>query len=150
MTVDIECFIRHNRCDKFLNRKNMYIMQIFICKGSFHEDKSESSFYLYQLVVSMLLDVQFSMQYFVDHFSFFWPLYCLYFFYLWILITPLVSSNFSYKNFTFHRLKNLGTEMNLSNSMGRTALHAAAENGMEDIVKYLLNDCEVSSFVRMK
>ena len=40
--------------------------------------------------------------------------------------------------------------MNLSNSMGQTALHAAAENGMEDIVKYLLNDCEVSSFVRMK
>jgi ankyrin repeat protein len=40
--------------------------------------------------------------------------------------------------------------MNLSNSMGQTALHAAAVNGMEDIVKYLLNDCEVSSFVRMK
>ena len=55
MAVDMECFIRCNR-DKFLNKKNMYIMQIFICKGSFHEDKSESSFYLYQLVVSMLLD----------------------------------------------------------------------------------------------
>jgi hypothetical protein len=26
-------------------------------------------------------------------FGIFWPLYCLFFFYLWILITPLVSSN---------------------------------------------------------
>ena len=39
------------------------------------------------------------MLYDVDHYCpfFSWPLYCLFFFELWLLITPLVSWNFSYK-----------------------------------------------------
>ncbi|OPL33171.1 hypothetical protein AM593_09901, partial [Mytilus galloprovincialis] len=39
-------------------------------------------------------------------------------------------------------------DMNLSNSAGRTALHAAAENGIKVVVEFLINVCEVSPFVR--
>ncbi|VDI29999.1 glutaminase, partial [Mytilus galloprovincialis] len=49
---------------------------------------------------------------------------------------------------TIKRLFKLGTDMNLPNSAGRTALHAAAENGMKHIVDYLIDKCEVSPFVR--
>ena len=46
----------------------------------------------WSLVGFMLLNLQFSVQYFVDHcLSFFvWPLYCLSSFDLWILITPFL------------------------------------------------------------
>lgn len=46
------------------------------------------------------------------------------------------------------RLNDKKTDMNLSNAMGQTALHAAVENGMEVIVDYLINICKVSPFVR--
>ncbi|XP_052103446.1 uncharacterized protein LOC127736920 [Mytilus californianus] len=49
---------------------------------------------------------------------------------------------------TIKRLFKLETDMNLPNSAGRTALHAAAENGMINIVNYLIDKCEVSPFVR--
>ncbi|XP_063430338.1 putative ankyrin repeat protein RF_0381 [Mytilus trossulus] len=49
---------------------------------------------------------------------------------------------------TIKRLFKLGTDVNLPNSAGRTALHAAAENGMKHIVDFLIDTCEVSPFVR--
>lgn len=41
-------------------------------------------------------------------------------------------------------------DMNLANSIGRTALHAAFENGRTNIVEYLIDICEVSPFVRCR
>lgn len=48
------------------------------------------------------------------------------------------------------RLRELGTDMNLANDSGQTAIHAAVESGMEDIVDYLIKECEVSPFVRWR
>ncbi|OPL33931.1 hypothetical protein AM593_08023, partial [Mytilus galloprovincialis] len=41
-----------------------------------------------------------------------------------------------------------GVDMDLSNSAGRTALHAAAVNGIEKVVDILIDECKVSPFVR--
>jgi hypothetical protein len=46
---------------------------------------------------SLVLFVCFVGSLFVPLYFFFWPLCCLFFFDIWILITPLVSSNSSYK-----------------------------------------------------
>lgn len=48
------------------------------------------------------------------------------------------------------RLYTKGTDMNLANSMGKTALHAAVENGLKEIVDYLIDKCRVSPFVRWR
>ena len=40
--------------------------------------------------------------------------------------------------------------MNLQDSSGQTALHAAAKNGTVNIVTYLLEECKVSPFVRAR
>ncbi|CAG2193242.1 MIB [Mytilus edulis] len=48
------------------------------------------------------------------------------------------------------RLHELETDMNLANDSGQTAIHAAVESGMEDIVDYLIKECEVSPFVRWR
>lgn len=40
--------------------------------------------------------------------------------------------------------------MNLSNSGGRTALHAAVENKSKHVVEYLIDVCAVSPFVRWR
>ena len=58
--------------------------------------------YNVKLKTQVLLNLQFSVQFFVDHWlfiisSFFvWPLHCLPFFDLWLPITLLASTNFSY------------------------------------------------------
>ncbi|XP_052105062.1 serine/threonine-protein phosphatase 6 regulatory ankyrin repeat subunit B-like isoform X2 [Mytilus californianus] len=49
---------------------------------------------------------------------------------------------------TLRRLQQLGVDMDLSNSAGRTALHAAAVNGIEKVVDFLIEECKVSPFVR--
>ncbi|VDI29995.1 60kDa lysophospholipase [Mytilus galloprovincialis] len=49
---------------------------------------------------------------------------------------------------TLRRLRKEGVDMDLSNSAGRTALHAAAQNGIEKVVKFLIDECAVSPFVR--
>ncbi|CAC5360680.1 unnamed protein product [Mytilus coruscus] len=49
---------------------------------------------------------------------------------------------------TLRRLQQLGVDMDLSNSAGRTALHAAAVNGIENVVDFLIDECKVSPFVR--
>ncbi|CAG2252429.1 unnamed protein product [Mytilus edulis] len=46
------------------------------------------------------------------------------------------------------KLQQLGVDMDLSNSAGRTALHAAAVNGIEKVVDFLIVECKVSPFVR--
>ncbi|CAC5370839.1 unnamed protein product [Mytilus coruscus] len=51
---------------------------------------------------------------------------------------------------TIKRLRELGTDMDLANYSGQTALHAAVEMGMEEIVDYLIKECEVSPFVRWR
>ena len=47
---------------------------------------------------SLVLCVMFCRSLFVLLSFFFWPLCCLFFFNLWLLITSLVSSNFSYRH----------------------------------------------------
>ncbi|XP_071164693.1 CARD- and ANK-domain containing inflammasome adapter protein-like isoform X2 [Mytilus edulis] len=49
---------------------------------------------------------------------------------------------------TLRRLQEQGVDMDLSNSAGRTALHAAAVNGIEKVVDFLIDECKVSPFVR--
>ncbi|CAC5360683.1 unnamed protein product [Mytilus coruscus] len=43
-----------------------------------------------------------------------------------------------------------GTDMNLSDSDGRTALHAAAEKSQELSINFLIDECKVSPFVRWR
>ena len=56
---------------------------------------SSTWLHLQFLVRFVLLDLLFSLYCFVDHYFFFWPLYFLSFYDVQLLITPLVSSNFS-------------------------------------------------------
>ncbi|XP_052080387.1 serine/threonine-protein phosphatase 6 regulatory ankyrin repeat subunit A-like isoform X2 [Mytilus californianus] len=51
---------------------------------------------------------------------------------------------------TIKRLNQLGTDMNLADYSGQTALHAAVDNGMVHIVNYLIDTCNVSPFVRWR
>ncbi|XP_052105059.1 transient receptor potential cation channel subfamily A member 1 homolog [Mytilus californianus] len=47
-------------------------------------------------------------------------------------------------------LHNLDTDMNLSDSDGRTALHAATEKKQEAVINFLIDQCNVSPFVRWR
>ncbi|XP_063414936.1 putative ankyrin repeat protein RF_0381 [Mytilus trossulus] len=48
------------------------------------------------------------------------------------------------------RLHDSGTDMNLSDPDGRTALHAAVERNQEKVIYFLIDECKVSPFIRWR
>lgn len=52
--------------------------------------------------------------------------------------------------YIFYSLHKLGTDMNLSDPDGRTALHAAVERNQERAIQFLIEVCKVTPFQRWR
>lgn len=62
-------------------------------------------------------------------------------------ITLMINSQVFIICFSLH---DKGTDMNLSDNDGRTALHAAVERNQEKVVEFLIDKCKVSPFQRWR